>query len=97
MTNVIDLTAKRKEKLLDRIDKLSGNMHIVWEDFQHLMMARIHVLSDHLPIASMMIEQIEAKVEVFNKRISYDKWKRYLNLDKWNEHIEITVKDDDEA
>lgn len=92
MTNVIDLTAKRKEKLLDRIDKLSGNMHIVWEDFQHLMMARIHVLSDHLPIASVMIEQIEAKVEVFN---CPDKWKRYLSLDKWNEHIEITVKDDD--
>jgi hypothetical protein len=94
MTNIIDLTEKRKEKLLAKIDAVmwrsSFAPYFTYEDYQSLMSARAYVLMNHLPMADMLINEVVKRIEESKKQpVEVLINNRFFN-------IESQVEDDNE-
>lgn len=93
MTNIIDLTQKRKEKLLKRIDALAGLPYVGWSHYTHLNAARLHVFDDELPIAKLIIDEVENSIKTFRRMDGKDP---FALPPKFFQYIEPTIKDDNE-
>jgi hypothetical protein len=92
MSNVIDLTEKRKDKLMDRLKILVHDLFLSCDDYEYLVSARHHILDNHLPIAQVMIEQLEKKVVELKKHPYVSIIDRFMNIQSQEDNKWMTRK-----